>query len=78
LNVAQVESPDEDHTLSRTADPGEQNKHSSSLLLLSVNNILRSPAAEESGEYRNMLFVCLMKVGLIGQINNVLSDEKWA
>ncbi|RCV32896.1 hypothetical protein SEVIR_7G027500v4 [Setaria viridis] len=47
LNLALVKSPNEDHTL-RTADPGEQTKHASSLLLLSVNNSSRSSAAEET------------------------------
>ncbi|CAL4984406.1 unnamed protein product [Urochloa decumbens] len=47
LNIARVESPGED-TLSGTADPGEQNKDASSLLLLSVNNSLRSPVADET------------------------------
>jgi hypothetical protein len=45
-----VKSPNEYHTL-RTADPGEKTKDANSLLLLSVNNSLRSPAAEETGEY---------------------------
>lgn len=50
LNIALVEFPDEDHTLSKDANSREQKKHASSLLVLAANNSLRSLAAEGTGE----------------------------